>query len=142
MSAEKFEIYEAISRYFFALDQLDDAEAIGRSFTDDAIWECFDHGAATPTLRFERDMLEQAVAAQVQHPTDVLLRHHLCGLVFDELDGETARTTAKVLVTAQTVRDPAPRVRNTATCFGSWRKTPAGWRLTRWVIRRGPAGEA
>ena len=45
----------------------------------------------------------------------------------------------KVLVTAQSPEDPAPRVRNTATCEGHWRKLPEGWRLSRWTIYRDPA---
>lgn len=136
-------IWEGISRYFLALDALCDAEAILACFTEDATWACYDHGQDMPALKFDsRDDLDAVVRFQAAQAGPVLLKHHLTGLVFDALDETRAETRAKVLVTVQQPGDPAPRVRNTALCEGSWQKTPAGWRLARWVIRRGPAGDA
>ncbi|MEQ1503480.1 MAG: nuclear transport factor 2 family protein [Myxococcota bacterium] len=137
---DRLDIAEAISRYFFALDSLEDAAALEACFTEDAVWTCYDHGQQTPALQFDsRSDLTQVLAFQATQ-LGGLVRHHLTGLVFDALDEERAETRAKVLVTIQRPGDPAPQVRNTATCEGSWRKTGTGWRLSGWVIRRGPAG--
>lgn len=137
-------IYEAISRYFLALDALDDADAIAGCFTADAVWACYDHDKPNaPVLRFDsRDNLHAVIQLQAAQAGDVMLRHHLTGLVFEALDEDEAQTVAKVLVTAQRSTDPAPQVRNTARCEGRWRRTEAGWCLASWVIRRGPSGEA
>ncbi|MEZ4236682.1 MAG: nuclear transport factor 2 family protein [Myxococcota bacterium] len=136
-------IWEGISRYFFAMDALSDADAILACFTDDASWACYDHGCDEPSLAFDsRDDLDAVVRLQAAQAGDVQLKHHLTGLVFDGIDEARAVTRAKVLVTQQRPGDPAPRPRNTAECEGTWRRTGDGWRLQRWVVRRGPAGDA
>jgi SnoaL-like protein len=143
MSAEdKFAIAEAISTYFFALDALNDPAQLAASFTTDALWECFDYGETSPAIRLEsREQMEQLLALEssAAPPDRPMLRHHQGGLVFEELTAEAAVTRVKVLVTAQRPGEPAPRVRNTATCVGRWRKTELGWRLCRWSIYRDPA---
>ncbi len=141
MSADdKFAIHEAIAKYFFALDKLTSADELADAYTEDAVWECFNHGEMSPALRFaSRAEMEQAVAFEAARTDAPLLRHHACGIVFEELSADRARTKTKVLVTMQVMGDPAPRVRNTATCYGTWRKTDRGWKLARWVIHRDPA---
>jgi hypothetical protein len=137
-------IHEAICRYFFALDALSDAGAIVACFTDDAVWSCYDHGRDDPVLQFDsRSDMTGVIRLQAAAAGDVMLRHHLTGLLFDALDATTARTRAKVLVTSQRPSDPAPVVRNTATCEGEWRRSEGdGWQIARWTIRRGPARDA
>lgn len=143
MSVEdKLAITEAISTYFFALDALSSPAALAESFTPDALWECFNYGESAPAIRLEsREQMEQLLAleASAAEPDRPMLRHHQGGLVFQELTAESAVTRVKVLVTAQRPSEPAPRVRNTATCVGRWRKTERGWKLCRWSIHRDPA---
>jgi ketosteroid isomerase-like protein len=139
-SDDKIAIAEALSTYFFALDALDDSAALLACYTEDAVWECYDHGKSEPMMRIDsHDQIERLIALESAASQQVLLRHHLTGLVFRNLTAETATTRAKVLVTAQRLDDPAPQVRNTATCEGQWRRTPGGWKLARWTIRRDPA---
>ena len=137
---DKMSILEVMTSYFFALDALADPSALLSHYTPDAVWECFNHGETQPALRFDsREQIEQVIAFEASRPNPVLLRHHASGILFRELSDTTAVTRTKVLVTAQSPEDPAPRVRNTATCEGHWRKLPEGWRLSRWTIYRDPA---
>lgn len=137
---DKLAILEVMTSYFFALDALADPSALLGHYTPDAVWECYNHGEKEPALRFDsREQIEQVIAFESARPNPVLLRHHQCGVLFRELTASTAVTRTKVLVTAQSPDDPAPRVRNTATCEGHWRKVGEGWRLARWTIYRDPA---
>jgi hypothetical protein len=130
-------IQETLCRYFLALDDLTDPAAVGACFTDDAVYVSYDHAQGAPVLELRRSELEVVLQAQAEGLGAQRLCHHLTGLVFDELDASTARTRARVLVTLQQPADPAPVVRNTAICHGSWRKTAEGWLLQRWTVYRG-----
>jgi len=137
---DKLAILEVMTSYFFALDALADPSALLSHYTPDAVWECYNHGEKEPALRFDsREQIEQVIAMESATPNPVMLRHHSSGVLFRELTGSTAVTRTKVLVTAQRPDDPAPRVRNTATCEGHWRKLAEGWKLARWTIYRDPA---
>ena len=137
---QKFAVMERLWAYFFALDALEDAEGLRSFFTKDALWECYNHGCDDPALRFTSVAeVEAALSAAQAQNRDVLLKHHLTGLTFDVLNAERAVTRAKVMVTIQSSSDPAPRVRNTATCEGEWCRNERGWKLKRWTIRRDPA---
>jgi hypothetical protein len=135
-------IHEAVCRYFFALDDLSDPDTIGACFTEDARYVSYDHGRQEPALELGRRDLAEVLRAQARAIGDLQLRHHLTGLMFDALDEVSARTRARVLITAQRPTDPAPQLRNTAVCHGSWCKTDSGWLLSRWTVYRGPAADA
>lgn len=135
--SDKLLIAEAISAYFFALDDFTDLAAIARCFDDDAVWVCYDAGAELPSIQFSSPaafaaaMTPQAVAIAAAR-----LRHHLTGLTFTQLSDSRARTQAKVLVTAQPSVDTPPVLRNTARITAEWNKSSDGWKIARWEIRR------
>jgi hypothetical protein len=137
---DKLAILEVMTSYFFALDALADPAALMGHYAPDAVWECYNYGEKEPALRFDsREQIEMVVAMESAKPSPQLLRHHPSGTLFRELTATTAVTRTKVLVTAQQPEDPAPRVRNTATCEGRWSKHEQGWKLSRWTIFRDPA---
>ena len=141
----------AIERQVYALGQLiDDADpdSWAAIFTQDGVTEAvmvghsepFSRQQGTDELRAFAQVIAQAIADGDRGPS----LHHLTGLVFDELDAESATTRAMVLVTVQPDETSEPLVLTHGLYHDKWRNTAEGWRLahrryTAYGYRKPPA---
>jgi len=135
--SDRLLIADAISGYFFALDDFTDLAAVASFFSPDGSWECYEAGRDTPSIRFDSSaQFVTAMQPQQQAVGAARLRHHLTGLVFTSLTETTAETRLKILVTSQPSPNLPPVLRNTARVVSRWRKAGPAWKIESWVIHR------
>ena len=144
MSADdRLEIMELVARYAYAWDEKD-AAAYAACFTEDAEFGVYTRGRAAPAFRQQgRAAIERW--AEGMHSGELegmrepdaaeRTRHAPGGVVFDALEGDTARTRAMLFETrvAGGRSTPVPQISGVYT--DEWRRTPEGWRLSRRVLR-------
>ncbi len=61
-------------------------------------------------------------------------RHHFSGIVFLELNAESAITENMALITHQTASDSAPVILASGIYRNTWRKTADGWRISKRIL--------
>ena len=139
--AAKLAIQELIAEYAFRWDSKRSAE-FADLFTEDASMERRLDGmlAAGSRLEGKRAILDYAVDSHNGRLADRQSRHHMSGIRFLELGEDTALTENLVLITHQTVADPAPVNRSTGIYRISWRLTPEGWKMSQRILLTDSSG--
>lgn len=134
---DRLEILEVIGRYAYAWDEKN-AELYASWFTEDGILEVYTRGQDQPAIRADgRDAImrwargiHRGELEGMRPPDSAERTRHAPGVtVFDELNGELARTRTMLFETrvAGGASAPVPQVAGVYT--DEWRCTAEGWRL-------------
>lgn len=122
-------IQQGIARYSYTFDS-GDAEGWANIFTEDGLWEFYAQGAAQPSVRLEghaalRDFCSQRFS---ERRDDITSYHHQSGIIFDEVNPDTARVRVMLIITVQ-VPGEQPQLYMTGIYHDQWVKTTDGWRI-------------
>lgn len=133
--ADRLAVADILAQYSYRWDGKD-AAAFAALFTEDGVMERWRDGALVPGSRVEgrQAILDYARTSHRGRLADRQTRHHFSGLVFLELDEDSAVTENMALITHQTAADPVARIASSGIYRNSWRKTPAGWRISRRIL--------
>lgn len=133
--SDRLAITDVLTQYSYRWDGKD-ATGFADLFTEDAIMEQHINGELTAGSRVvgKAAIYEYALNSHRGRLADRQTRHHFSGLVFLELTAESAVTENMALITHQTATDSAPVNRSSGIYRNNWRKTAAGWRISKRIL--------
>ena len=132
---DRLAIADALSQYSYRWDGKD-AAGFAELFTEDGVIERWREGTLVPNSRVEgrQAIYQYARQSHEGRLADRQTRHHFSGLVFLELTDSSAVTENMALITHQTAADRAARISSSGIYRNTWRKTPAGWLISRRIL--------
>lgn len=133
--SDRLAIADVLTQYSYRWDGKD-AAGFADLFTEDAVMEQHYNGELTPGSRWvgKEAIYQYAMESHRVRLADRQTRHHFSGLVFLELNAENAVTENMALITHQTASDSAPVNRSSGIYRNNWRKTSAGWRISKRIL--------
>lgn len=132
---DRLAITDVLTQYSYRWDGKDAAGFAGL-FTDDAVIERHVFGELVPGSRLvgKEAIYQYAVESHGGRLADRQSRHHFSGIVFVELDADSAVTENMALITHQTASDSAAVIRSSGIYRNTWRRTAEGWRISRRIL--------
>lgn len=134
--ANRLAITDKLTQYSYRWDGKDSA-GFAELFTEDAVIERWVLGELVAGSRLEgrSSIYEYAKQSHEGRLADRQTRHHLSGIVFLELDDDTAVTENMALITHQTANDRAATISSSGIYRISWRKSNGEWLMSKRVLR-------
>ena len=143
MTSQRFEhheLFDTLTRYYLLVDSFSDLDALRMFFTDDAVWETYDHGSDQARMRFDPiDKFRLVAEEQGGLARSARLRHHITGLSHTPSQNGV-RSRIKVLVTMQPDTNKPPSIQETAIITCDWVRLRGDWKIARWRIDRDTVG--
>ena len=135
---DRLAILERIARYSSAWDERD-LEGYADLFTADGAFVVDPGLPGGPAVRAEgREAIRDWARGRMEaRAPDVQIRHHQSGTVFEELEGDRARTRTMLLTSRV---GPGGEPPSSGVYDDEWRRTPEGWRLARRTLRHDAPG--
>lgn len=132
-TGDRLAILEQIARYSYAWDDRD-LDAYVALFADDAAFVVDPELPDGPTTAARG---HEAIRAWARERMDarkpgVQVRHHQSGTLFEELDGDRARTRTMLLTSRVGPDGERP---SSGVYYDEWRRTPQGWRFASRTLR-------
>ena len=133
--ADRFAITDVLTQYSYRWDGKD-TKGFAELFTEDAVFERRVNGELVPGSQVigKQAIYEYAQKSHQGRLADRQSRHHFSGIVFLELNTESAITENIVLVTHQTPSNAAPVILMSGIYRNTWRKTVDGWRISKRIL--------
>jgi hypothetical protein len=122
-AADRQAIADRLAEYGWTFDS-HDVDGWVALFTEDGVFESRLEGRDAPLFRLHGTAELHEFATTAPH-----VLHHITGLVFDELQSDTARTRAVVLATWNSPADRSPAIFSHGTYAHRWSKVDGAWRL-------------
>ena len=128
-------IMDMLTQYSYRWDGKD-SEGFSELFTEEAVMERRLNGELVDGSRLEgrASILEYARQSHKGRLADRQTRHYFSGIVFLELNAESAITENMALITHQTANDSAAYISSSGIYRIIWQKTPEGWRMHERVL--------
>jgi len=135
MGADRLAITDVLTQYAFRWDGKD-AAGFAELFTDDAVFERQVNGELVPGSRVigKKAIFEYALDSHRGRLADRQSRHHFSSVVFLELNAESAITENVALITHKSASEAYPQIRMSGIYRNTWRKTAAGWRISKRIL--------
>ena len=132
-TADRLAILEQIARYSYAWDDRD-LEAYVALFAEDAAFVVDPELPDGPSVdaRGREAIRAWASERMAARKPGVQVRHHQSGTLFEELDGDRARTRTMLLTSRVGPEGEPP---TSGVYHDEWRRTPEGWRFARRTLR-------
>lgn len=132
---DRLAITDVLTQYSYRWDGKDSA-GFAALFTEDGIMERWLFGELVEGSRVEGKaaIFDYARRSHEGRLADRQTRHHFSGIVFLELNEDTAVTENMALITHQTAEDPAAYISSSGIYRNTWRKTADGWRIARRIL--------
>ena len=132
---DKLAIAEMVAQYSYRWDSKD-SDGFANLFTEDGVMERWVAGKLVVGSRLDgrEAILNYARTSHLGRLADRQTRHHASGLVFIELSADTALTENMTLITHQTAGSAPAFISGSGIYRNSWRKTSAGWRITKRIL--------
>ena len=132
-TADRLAILEQIARYSYAWDDRD-LEAYVALFAGDAAFVVDPELPDGPSVDAHG---HEAIRAWARERMDarkpgVQVRHHQSGTLFEELDGDRARTRTMLLTSRVGPEGEPP---SSGVYYDEWRRTAEGWRFAKRTLR-------
>ena len=133
--ADRLAITDVLTQYSYRWDSKDAAGFAGL-FTEDAVMERHMNGEPVSGTRVEgkQAIHDYARKSHQGRLADRQSRHHFSGIVFLELNADSASTENMALITHQTASDSAPVILASGIYRNTWRKTADGWRISKRIL--------
>ena len=133
--ANRLAIMDMLTQYSYRWDGKD-SQAFSELFTEEAVMERRLNGELGDGSRLEgrASILEYARQSHKGRLADRQTRHYFSGIVFLELNAESAITENMALITHQTANDSAAYISSSGIYRIIWQKTPEGWRMHERVL--------
>jgi hypothetical protein len=133
--ADRMAIAEQVARYSYTADAKD-LEGFIALFTPDAVWKSIPPGKTEPGIHLKsRDEIRAFSADLHKKNAGMRTGHHQSGLLFTQLNKDTAKTQNMIFVTQQRADESAPRISASGVYYDTWRKTPQGWLIESRTLR-------
>ena len=133
--ANRLAIMDMLTQYSYRWDGKD-SQGFSELFTEEAVMERRLNGELVDGSRLEgrASILEYARQSHKGRLADRQTRHYFSGIVFLELNAESAITENMALITHQTANDSAAYISSSGIYRIIWQKTPEGWRMHERVL--------
>ncbi|MDD9896197.1 MAG: nuclear transport factor 2 family protein [Gammaproteobacteria bacterium] len=134
--ADRLAITDTLTQYSYRWDTKD-SSGFAELFTADGIMERWLLGELVEDSKVEsrQAIYEYAKRSHEGRLADRQTRHHFSGIVFLELNEDSAVTENMALITHQTANDNVAFISSSGVYRISWRKTPEGWRISRRILK-------
>ncbi len=133
--ADRLAITDMLTQYSYRWDSKD-SSGFADLFTNDGVMERWVFGDLVEGSMVEgKDAIfEYAKRSHEGRLADRQTRHHFSGIVFLELNDDSAITENMALITHQTAEDNVAFISGSGIYRISWQKTPGGWRISNRIL--------
>ncbi|MBM87975.1 MAG: hypothetical protein CMQ41_06310 [Gammaproteobacteria bacterium] len=133
--AKRQAIVDTLAQYSYRWDSKD-STGFANLFTDNGVMERWVLGELVEGSRVQgrQAILDYATRSHQGRLADRQTRHHFSGIIFIELNEDTAITENMALITHQTANDPAAFISSSGIYKISWQKTPQGWFINKRIL--------
>jgi len=128
--ANRLAITDMLTQYAYRWDSKD-SEGFSKLFTEEAVMERRLNGELVDGSRVKgrASIFEYARRSHQGRLADRQTRHYFSGIVFLELNAESAVTENMALITHQTANNSTAYISSSGIYRIVWQKTPEGWRM-------------